>query len=203
MLRVVGDQEVGDGRAAHALPPSGAHEAVAGPLGLSYFDWADGDASRGSGSRGEGAGRFPVRPGDREERTWSRGWATPRVSWSRQIEAEWPGPSRARPQTQPVPILERDHLQLTSTMTIARPSRLAYTPMLRHYIRHESTDMRSECTSGKTYPPTMPPTSAHISAPVHRNTDRFPPMEFDLQRFRRRIVSYRPQCSMTIRSLSP
>lgn len=56
VLRVVGDQKVWDGRAAHALLPSGAHEGVTGPLGPSYFDWADGDSSRGSGSRGEAAG---------------------------------------------------------------------------------------------------------------------------------------------------
>ena len=56
VLGVVGDQQVRSGGPAHALLPAGAHEGVAGSLGLSYFDWADGDGSCGAGSGGEGAG---------------------------------------------------------------------------------------------------------------------------------------------------
>ena len=56
VFRVVGNQQVGRGGAAHALLPSGAHEGVAGSLGLRYLDCADGDRSDRAGPRGEGAG---------------------------------------------------------------------------------------------------------------------------------------------------
>ena len=56
VFRVVGDDEVGNGGAAHALLPLGAHEDVAGSLGLGYLNGADGDRSRRAGPRREGAG---------------------------------------------------------------------------------------------------------------------------------------------------
>ena len=56
VLGGVNDQKAGDGRAAHALLPSDAHDDVAGLWKLSYFDWADGDGSCGSGWRWGGPG---------------------------------------------------------------------------------------------------------------------------------------------------